>query len=67
MRGVPRLRRIILGPKQLGDDWGLLAPAVWTDFFTKLKQFRAIATRYDKTARCFLAGIHLAAAIIWLN
>jgi hypothetical protein len=23
--------------------------------------------RYDKTARCFLAGIHLAAAAIWLN
>jgi len=25
-------------------------------FFCKLKQFRAIATRYDKTARNFLAG-----------
>src|SRR4051812_17185294 len=37
------------------------------NFFAKLKQFRAIATRYDKTARCFLAGIHLAAALIWLN
>ena len=37
------------------------------NFFAKLKQFRAIATRYDKTARCFLAGIHLAAAAIWLN
>jgi transposase len=35
--------------------------------FAKLKQFRAIATRYDKTARCFLAGIHLVAALIWLN
>ena len=32
------------------------------NFFAKLKQFRAIATRYDKTARNFLAGIHLAAA-----
>jgi hypothetical protein len=29
--------------------------------------FRAIATRYDKTARNFLAAIHLAAAVIWLN
>jgi transposase len=29
-------------------------------FFAKLKQFRAIATRYDKTARDFLAAI-------WLN
>ena len=36
-------------------------------FFQKLKQFRAIATRYDKLAQNFLAGIHLAAACIWLN
>jgi hypothetical protein len=33
----------------------------------KLKQFRAIATRYDKTARNFPAGIQLAVAIILLN
>ncbi len=37
------------------------------NFYCKLKQYRAIATRYDKTARNFLAGIHLAAAVIWLN
>jgi transposase len=37
------------------------------NFFAKLKQFRAIATRYDKTARNFLAGIHLVSAAIWLN
>jgi transposase len=37
------------------------------NFFAKLKQFRAIATRYDKTARNFLAAIYLAAAAIWLN
>jgi len=37
------------------------------NFFCKLKQFRAIATRYDKTARNFLAAVHLAAALIWLN
>ena len=37
------------------------------NFFCKLKQFRAIATRYDKTARNFLASIQLAAAAIWLN
>jgi transposase len=37
------------------------------NFFCKLKQFRAIATRYDKIAKNFLAAIHLAAAIIWLN
>jgi transposase len=37
------------------------------NFFAKLKQFRAIATRDDKTARNFLAAVHLAAAAIWLN
>ena len=37
------------------------------NFFAKLKQYRAIATRYDKTARNFLGAIHLAAAVIWLN
>ena len=37
------------------------------NFFCKLKQFRAIATRYDKTGRNFLAAIYLAAATIWLN
>lgn len=35
-------------------------------FFLKLKHFRAIATRYDKTARNFLAALHLAAVTIWL-
>jgi len=37
------------------------------NFFAKLKQFRAIATRYDKTAHNFLAAVHLAASVIWLN
>jgi transposase len=37
------------------------------NFFARLKQYRAIATRYDKTACNFLAAIHLAASIIWLN
>ena len=37
------------------------------NFFASLKQFRAIATRYDKTKRNFLAAIYLAAAALWLN
>jgi transposase len=37
------------------------------NFFAKLKQFRAIATRYDKTKRNFLAAVQLVAAVIWLN
>ena len=37
------------------------------NFFARLKQYRAIATRYDKTALNFLGAIHLAAAVVWLN
>lgn len=36
-------------------------------FFNKLKHFRAIATRYDKLARNFLARVQLASAMILLN
>ena len=36
-------------------------------FFNQLKHFRAIATRYDKLARNFLAGVQLAAITILLN
>jgi transposase len=36
-------------------------------FFAKLKQFRRIATRYEKTAANFLAMVHLACAMIWLR
>jgi transposase len=36
-------------------------------FFQKLKHYRSIATRYDKTARCFLGGIYLASIVIWLQ
>ena len=37
------------------------------NFFAKLKQYRGIATHYDKRACAFLVGIHLVAAMIWLN
>jgi transposase len=37
------------------------------NFFLKLKQYRAIATRYDKTDQNFLAAIYAAASIILLN
>ena len=33
--------------------------------FARLKDFRRIATRYDKLARNFLAGILVAAALVW--
>lgn len=36
-------------------------------FWNKIKHYRAIATRYDKLARNFLAAVHLVAAIVLLN
>jgi transposase len=35
--------------------------------FHSLKRFRAIASRYEKTATNFLAVVHIACAILWLN
>jgi transposase len=36
-------------------------------FFAKLKQFRRIATRYDKLAQNFLGFIKLAAIMLWIK
>ena len=36
-------------------------------FFNKLKQFRGIATRYDKSPENFLAAIKLISARIWIR
>ena len=35
--------------------------------FNKIKQFRRIATRYDKTAASYLGFLALAAARIWIK
>ncbi len=37
------------------------------NFFAKLKQYRGIATRYDKLATSFLGAIYMAGSLIWLN
>ena len=33
--------------------------------FSRLKDFRRVATRYDKLARNYLASVCLAAALVW--
>ena len=35
--------------------------------FCRLKQFRAIATRYDKLANTFIAAVAMVCLIFWLN
>ena len=37
------------------------------NFFSRLKDFGGIATRYEKIARNFLAAVQIAATLIWLN
>jgi transposase len=59
----PKRNRVV----QREDDRDLYkARHLIENFFQQLKQYRAIATRYDKLARNFLAGIHLASACILL-
>lgn len=36
-------------------------------FFNKIKHYRAVATRFDKLASTFLAGVLLVCVLIWLN
>jgi transposase len=37
------------------------------NFFCKLKAFRRIATRYEKTDACFAGLINLVAAFLWIQ
>jgi transposase len=37
------------------------------NLWARLKEWRAVATRYDKAAASFLGGLHLAAAFEWLS
>jgi transposase len=36
-------------------------------FFSKVKQYRRVATRYEKTARNFLAFVHVASIMVLLR
>ena len=36
-------------------------------FFNKIKHYRAVSTRYDKTPENFLAGVKLASLRIWMR
>ena len=48
-------------------DWWLYKERHLVEcFFQKLKQFRRIATRFDKLAKRFLAFVHLGCIMIWL-
>ena len=52
-----RKRPIQYDKRRYRDRWLVEA------MFCRLKDFRRVATRYDKLARNFLSAVHLAAAI----
>jgi transposase len=64
---------IVIPPKsnrkvQRDCDYALYAERNLVErFFNTIKHFRGIATRYEKTARNFLAGLHLVCALAWLK
>ena len=59
----PRQNRIVQRPfdKHLYKNRNLVER-----FFCRIKQFRRIATRYDKLAQRFASFVALVAAVIWL-
>ena len=57
-------RRTAREPQRAYDRDLYKARHLIENFFARLKQYRAIATRYDKTARNFLGATHLAAAVL---
>lgn len=49
-------------------DWNLYKERHQVEcFFNKLKRFRRIALRCEKTITAFMGFVHLACAIIWLR
>ena len=68
-----RAIRVVIPPKsnrkvQRGCDFALYCERNLVErFFCTIKHFRAIATRYEKTARNFLAGLHLVCSLVWLK
>lgn len=55
-------------PRAIPKDKSLYALRYLVEkFFHSLKRFRRLATRYEKTARNFLALIHLACIRMWIN
>ena len=68
-----RLIKVVIPPKsnrkvQRDCDFALYCERNLVErFFNIIKHFRAIATRYEKTARNFLAGLHLVCALVWLK
>ncbi|MCP1256563.1 transposase, partial [Acetobacter cerevisiae] len=47
--------------------WAYRCRHLVENLWARLKEWRAVATRYEKTATSFLAVIHIAAAADWIK
>ncbi|SDY33612.1 hypothetical protein SAMN05421754_10072 [Nitrosomonas sp. Nm58] len=58
----------ILGILQdrLDMDWGLYRCQHWVNAFARLKQYRAVATRYDKLKGNYESMVAMACGYLWL-
>lgn len=52
--------------KNLYADRNKVEPVRRCGYFNKLKQYRRVATRYEKTAESFVAMVYLASSMILL-
>ena len=66
-RLLPYLKAGVLIADKGYDAHGRVVKPLIDNFFARLKQYRALATRYDKTAVAFLGGIYLAAVVSWIK
>ncbi|GGT73862.1 hypothetical protein GCM10010207_84320 [Streptomyces atratus] len=63
-----RARRCSLGGRPLAFDREIYKQRnVVERCFNRLKQWRGIATRYDKTAESYQAAVTLAPLLMWLD
>ncbi|RWK70276.1 MAG: hypothetical protein EOR50_33940 [Mesorhizobium sp.] len=66
-------QRLALHPSATGRSSAITMPSFYKErnpierFFNKLKQFRRVATRYDKLLNNFMGFVKLAAIAIWLK
>ena len=62
---IPRKRNSLKG--NAGMDWGLYKYRhLVENAFARLKQYRAIATRYDKLKRNYESMVAIACGYLWL-
>ena len=62
---IPRKRNALKGNVDM--DWGLYRYRHWVEnAFARLKQYRVVATRYDKLKRNFESMVAMACGYLWL-